>query len=380
VTTLDPATHKRAVEIHQHRKLIDHECGHAAAALLLGIPVESITAPYWRLEDVAGGDPDDPAGKVVTPAIDAESDPDAARRYALTLLAGPLADDRADWPPRWPLSSVPTPGDETQLGRLVKALELDRAGYAQLVQDAFALTTLRDFERLHAGLSHLLEEHGQIDAVTARRVKAIVEGVQVEHLTFKAATTATDQGTFEAVISTESVDREKDIVDASAMVTALRKWNRPIPLSWHHSTRAEDIFGHVDPATVREVDGEVVASGQVDMDSTVGREAWRSFKSRSVGFSFAYLILTSAERAGGGRHITALDVFEITATPTPANNDTRVLRTKAIDPDADRIRGEWRDDMFRRLGAGESPGDMLREKALRLAREHEPVQIASFEC
>lgn len=164
--------------------------------------------------------------------------------------------------------------------------------------------------------------HKSLDgADTARRA----------HMTLKAVTTTTDQGLFESVISTESVDREKDIVSAAGMVAALQKWNRPIPLSWNHSTKAEDIFGNVDSQTARAVAREVVVNGQVDLGSAVGAEAWRSFKSRSVGFSFGYLILASTKRAGGGRHISELDIFEITATPTPMNNDTRVLSTKGVE-------------------------------------------------
>lgn len=155
------------------------------------------------------------------------------------------------------------------------------------------------------------------------------EGKTVDHIALKATTTTTDQGIFEAVISTEGVDREKDVVSAEGMVAALRKWNRPLPLAWHHSTKAEDIFGHIDPTSAHAHAGRVLVSGQVDLDSRVGQEAWRSFKARTVGFSFGYLILEAKKRAGGGRHISALDVFEATATPTPMNNETQVLSTKA---------------------------------------------------
>jgi HK97 family phage prohead protease len=154
-----------------------------------------------------------------------------------------------------------------------------------------------------------------------------------------APTTTTDLGEFEAVISTESVDREKDVVSADGMVRALHKWNRPVPLSWNHSTKAEDIVGHVNPQSARNVNGEVVINGNVDLASAQGGEAWRSFKSGSVGFSFGYLIPDggSTDRKGGGRSISELDVFEVTATPTPMNNDTRVLSVKAMASLADRM-------------------------------------------
>ncbi len=152
----------------------------------------------------------------------------------------------------------------------------------------------------------------------------------MDHLLLKATAVVTDEGVFTAVISTAGVDREKDIVDAPAMVAALRKWNRPIPLAWNHSTSAKDIFGTIDQQTVEAQGAEVVATGQVDLASEVGKEAWRSFKSRTIGFSFGYMILAATERKGGGRHITELDVFEVTATPTPMNNETRVLSTKTV--------------------------------------------------
>jgi HK97 family phage prohead protease len=166
----------------------------------------------------------------------------------------------------------------------------------------------------------------------------------MEHLIVKAAIVPTDQGVFEAVISTEAIDREKDIVVAQAIVDALRKWNRPIPLAWNHSTEAEDIFGHIDPSSVKEVEGEVVAGGQVDLDSKVGREAWRSFKNRTIGFSFGYLITDSIKRAEGIREIRGLDVFEVSATATPMNGATRVLPTKATSgpvPTDAQLRRRW---------------------------------------
>ena len=84
----------------------------------------------------------------------------------------------------------------------------------------------------------------------------------MERMIMKAATTATtDQGVFEAVISTETIDRENDIVSADAMVAALHKWNRPIPLSWNHGLKAKDIFGHVDAQSARTPAGRSPSPG-----------------------------------------------------------------------------------------------------------------------
>lgn len=155
---------------------------------------------------------------------------------------------------------------------------------------------------------------------------------QAQDILLKAVVTTTDQGIFEAVISTEALDRENDRVSADGMVKALSKWPRPIPLIWEHGTAPKDIFGVIDPTTVKNVGGEVHAGGQVDLESKMGVEAWRSFKSKSLGFSFHYLTLSATKNAEGGQDIAEFDVFEITATRMPMNNGTYVVSTKSADP------------------------------------------------
>jgi hypothetical protein len=65
-----------------------------------------------------------------------------------------------------------------------------------------------------------------------------------EHLLLKAQTLVNaDKGDFTAVISTERVDREKDIVSADAMVAALGAWTeigKLVPLCWSHSVAPGD--------------------------------------------------------------------------------------------------------------------------------------------
>lgn len=160
----------------------------------------------------------------------------------------------------------------------------------------------------------------------------------MEHLLFKAAVVAADAGEFTAVISTASVDRDGDIVDPGALVAALRAWEKTgklIPLAWNHSTAAEDIIGHVDPATARADGPRVIVDGWIDQTvDPAGKNAWRLVKSGTLGFSYGFLVPDGGATKRPGAHrgvlITELDVFEITATPVPANNETRVVAFKAI--------------------------------------------------
>ena len=89
----------------------------------------------------------------------------------------------------------------------------------------------------------------------------------MERLAVKAATTVAAKGRSKRLISTEDVDRELDVVDPETMATALQKWNRPIPLAWNHSTKAEDSVGHIDPESVQVVGGEVMAMARSTMTS-----------------------------------------------------------------------------------------------------------------
>jgi HK97 family phage prohead protease len=156
----------------------------------------------------------------------------------------------------------------------------------------------------------------------------------MEHLLLKAATTATDEGTFTAVISTATVDRDKDIIEPSGMVASLAKWvgvGKHVPLAYNHT---DEVVGHIDPSTARIKGHEVVADGWVDQNAPRGAEVWRLVKSGTLSFSFGFLFdpKTTSKLQGGGYHIKDLDVFEISVIPVgPANNDTRVLGWKSAE-------------------------------------------------
>jgi hypothetical protein len=99
-------------------------------------------------------------------------------------------------------------------------------------------------------------------------------------------------------------------------------------------------------------------------------------QSGTLGFSFGHLIPDggAVKRAGGGRRITELDVFEITATPVPVNNDTRVVGWKSVeadvepDPALERFRHEVFNEVLGFMGAT-AASETLEEKAARTARE-----------
>ena len=225
-----------------------------------------------------------------------------------------------------------------------------------------------------------------------------------ERLLLKASVVLADRGTFEAIVSTESVDREKDVVLADAMVNALQAWTstgKLIPLLWSHSSAAEDSIGYVNPESAKAVSGEVHVSGWIDQATPRGREAWRLVKSGVLGFSFGYLVPDggATKRADGIREIHELDVFEISACSTPMNGMTRVTAWMSSDREpmslADlrqyeaelglgagaallKVRDRMRAEMLAALGG--SSGGSLRARAEKAAAQFAPIQVERFEC
>lgn len=193
----------------------------------------------------------------------------------------------------------------------------------------------------------------------------------MEHLLFKAATTATDKGTFTAVISTASVDRDRDIIEPSAVVASLTLWaekSKLVPLAWNHT---DEVVGHIDPSTAEVVDNEVVAKGYVDQSTERGEVTWRLVKSGTLSFSFGFLFdpKTDATALANGRYrVKRLDVFEISVVPVgPANNDTRVLAWKSLE-EHDRVVAELQ-EVKDRLCKAEKALEDLSTKAEEAGKE-----------
>ncbi len=156
---------------------------------------------------------------------------------------------------------------------------------------------------------------------------------------------------------------------------------------------------------MRETESGLYVEGRLDLgDSEVAREAWRSMRANRVGLSFGYMVTDSRKGNDGVKVLTALDLYEITITPAPANADTRLLSLKALDdedPDEppsddelhreaerlgvlapDPVRVQARDEMLRLLshaGNGEATDKAQRAKAKALAPDG-PIQVATFEC
>jgi HK97 family phage prohead protease len=187
----------------------------------------------------------------------------------------------------------------------------------------------------------------------------------------------TDQGRFEAIAATWSIDRQNEQIMKGAFedsITAWRYQGRPVPVHWDHKGDAANVIGSVDPQTMVEADEGLVVEGQLDLEtSEVAREAWRSMKAGRIALSFGYLVTADFKREDGVRELLGIDLFEVSLTPSPANPDTRIVSmkgTSSFEPSEHRDR--------RKRKEVEELAAELAAKAAREAKAARPIRIRSF--
>ena len=142
------------------------------------------------------------------------------------------------------------------------------------------------------------------------------------------------------------------------------------------------MIGIVDPTTLRETRDGLLAEAKLDLEgSATAREAWRAIKSDSIGVSFGY-IAEESKAEDGTRLLTAIDLYEISLTPTPMNADTRVVSWKSSKPDP--VDDEWGQTFLEIIARAETEHRHAAEIAelaeSKTTKPHGPVTVARFDC
>jgi HK97 family phage prohead protease len=210
--------------------------------------------------------------------------------------------------------------------------------------------------------------------------------------------TVTDEGRFEAIAATWSVDRQNEQIMKGAFEDSITAWQhqgRPVPIHWNHEGSAENVIGSVDPKTMVEADEGLVVEGQLDLQtSEVAREAWRSMKAGRIALSFGYIVTADFKREDGVRELLGIDLFEISLTPSPANRDTRIVSMKSESRGSEEL-NQWFYEVFgggritQQKGRPRVTPEMDREireiaakaeaEEAKEAKRNRPVQIKRFQ-
>jgi hypothetical protein len=143
------------------RRTLEHESGHAAAALCLRLPVDEVSR--------SSSDPR-VLGWVTLPGVFEDLDVDRARRLMKMTMLGPALGGEGI--PEWPLSRDKT-SDERFLAVLADALHLDEKAYRMIVTEAWELTLTRKFSRIYSVIEMWLEGSPRMNREALARAMTI---------------------------------------------------------------------------------------------------------------------------------------------------------------------------------------------------------------
>jgi len=119
------------------------------------------------------------------------------------------------------------------------------------------------------------------------------------------------------------LDRGGDVVRPGAFQRSLIA-RRSIPLLWQH--RAGAVIGRIE--RIEEDRRGLRVIGSLNSSET-GAMAARLISSRSIeGLSFGYRV-RSAERSGGARHLTDVDLIEVSVVSRPMQPKARIHAVQA---------------------------------------------------
>lgn len=139
-------------------------------------------------------------------------------------------------------------------------------------------------------------------------------------------TRATSQGVIEGYASTfGGIDSYGDTIQPGAFATSLESGKMPLML-WMHDRNAP--IGRW--LEMREDSRGLYATGQLNMETTKGREAYAHLRDRDIsGMSIGYQLPAGAvDIQDGVRVLKSIDLIEVSIVSMPADDRARVLTVK----------------------------------------------------
>jgi HK97 family phage prohead protease len=137
------------------------------------------------------------------------------------------------------------------------------------------------------------------------------------------------QGAFAGLASTFGLDRQGDMIEPGAFDATLADWstrNFAIPLLWQHDQGQP--LGAISTASAA-ADGLRV-SGQIVTTTPGGAHAHALAMAGSLSMSIGYTVPAGKARTVNGvRHLSAIDLHEISLVSVPANPDARITEIKS---------------------------------------------------
>jgi HK97 family phage prohead protease len=236
-------------------------------------------------------------------------------------------------------------------------------------------------------------EHGRPDDLIVKQVAVAEAPTETDTVT----------GTFTAMVSDYQTDREGDRFLPGAWdkaIALIRQSGKPIPLLFGHDTTSiGSVIGLVQPDEVWADEQGLWIRGWLDTGDTLGKRLYRMVQKGVLTWSVGFVLARKQRGKDGVNELVEVrELYEVSATPLPANPRTATAALKATDApsladlrklEADldlgagaelqKVHNETRDQILAAMG-GTNSGKTLRTRADQTARDHGPIQVASFEC
>jgi HK97 family phage prohead protease len=152
------------------------------------------------------------------------------------------------------------------------------------------------------------------------------------------ATETSAPGSFVALVSTYSLDRQMERVVPGAFVATLQRWvesGRMIPVLADHEGAVAAVVGRIDPRLTKETSEGLEAVGVLDTTSELGARVYELVKGGALSWSIGFVVPAGGRRrAGKITELLEVDLVEVSAVATPANADARTLSIKRYAPPA----------------------------------------------
>jgi HK97 family phage prohead protease len=223
--------------------------------------------------------------------------------------------------------------------------------------------------------------------------------------------TDTGTGTFTALVSDYQTDRQNERFLPGAWDLAIAKIKaagKPLPLLFGHSiTTSDSVIGLVQPDDIWADEKGLWIKGWIDTADAVGQRLHRMIQKGVLSWSVGFTIGRKQRGKDGVTELAEVsELFEVSATPIPANPRATTTTMKSADderepPSLDELRRYEAElglnddekrrqeiaDEFRRgiveamTHTNGSDGEKtLRERAEKTARECGAIVVASFDC
>jgi HK97 family phage prohead protease len=162
----------------------------------------------------------------------------------------------------------------------------------------------------------------------------------VSGIEFVKSASESEKGTFKGIMASQSKDRNGDVIAPDAFNKTIQDHiarKRNIRMFYQHNMRELPI-GHIDPRSIKQVDGRWEVVGNLAVDTDLGGNVYKLMKHGTLSDLSIHGFVKDADyRDDGTRFLKEVDLLEVSVVSEPAQPDAAVdvATMKSVNPSMD---------------------------------------------